>query len=105
MDYSLFMVVVFRPFTHVEYFKQTFSGYQEFADVKQTASGEVANTLFEKIKQVQVNGEGDSQKCLFIGELDPKLLSRPGEDLQLILIKEQTRLRKKIFHICDPYDI
>lgn len=28
-----------------------------------------------------------------------------ADDLQFLILKEQSRLKHKIFHICDPYDI
>jgi hypothetical protein len=33
------------------------------------------------------------------------MLIRGDPSQQLMLIKEQTRTRSKVFHICDPYDI
>jgi len=47
----------------------------------------------------------NAHKRLYIGEIDPKMLIRGDPTQQLMLVKEQTRTRSKVFHICDPYDI
>lgn len=45
-----------------------------------------------------------SRKKLYIGETDPNLLKRK-DDNDMILLKEESKLRTKIYHICDSYDI
>lgn len=77
IDYSLFMIVVLRPFKHVEHFQPSALGVSQFEDVQGADS------------------EAPSTKRLFIGDVHQ----------QLILLMEQTRYRSKVFHnICDAYD-
>lgn len=91
------MIVVLRPFKNVEHFKPRTLGMSHFDNV-QDESG-----TFERVmKKMQ---ERNQTKRLFIGELDSKLFVRSDESIQMMLLKETTRNRSKIFHVCDAYDI
>ena len=90
IDYSLFMIVVLRPFKHVEHFKPSTLGVSQFDDVR----GDDNEAALSK----------QSTKRLFIGDVDPRMLIRGDANQQLMLLMEKTRHRSKIFHICDAYD-
>lgn len=45
-----------------------------------------------------------SKKKLYIGETNPHFLKRK-DAADIILLKETSKLRTKIYHICDSYDI
>lgn len=40
---------------------------------------------------------------MIIGEMDLDLVKR--HDPEIMLLKEQSKLRNKIYHVCDNYDI
>jgi Phosphatidylinositol-4-phosphate 5-Kinase len=105
IDYSLFMIVVLRPFKNVEHFKPQTLGAGTFEEVK---SGE-DNPSIDKAISMMVNYQQqqliNSTKRLYIGEIDSRLFMKGEQHLQMMLVKETTRSRTKIFHICDPYDI
>lgn len=56
IDYSLFMIVVLRPFKHVELFQPSALGVSQFEEVH------------------GADTEAPSTKRLFIGDIDPKML-------------------------------
>lgn len=90
------MIVVLRPFKHVEHFKPQTLGTSAFDQVLPSPE--------EKFGFMHTQTPNQFKK-LYIGEIDPKMLIRGDPTQQLMLIKEQTRTRSKIFHICDAYDI
>jgi len=94
IDYSLFMIVVLRPFKNVEHFKPSTLGVSQFDEVRDQESGSFNS------KQSAVH------KRLFIGEVDQRMIQRTDNSSQpMMLLKEMTKNRTKIFHICDSYDI
>lgn len=82
------MIIVLRPFKHVELFKPQSIGLNHFDEGREELSNQ------EKYS-----------KRLYIGELDARNFSTRGFNQQMMLLKETTRHRSKIFHICDAYDI
>ncbi|CDW74551.1 phosphatidylinositol-4-phosphate 5-kinase [Stylonychia lemnae] len=88
MDYSLYLVVVIKPFREVDFLKQQIHG----------------------LDKLQISSKEDSKlakkyrKHLYIGESDSNLYKKKGEG-NLILVKERTQLRSKAYHVCDSYDI
>lgn len=44
------------------------------------------------------------RKRLYIGFTDPNLLKRKSAD-DIVLLREESKLRTKVYHVCDPYDI
>lgn len=86
MDYSLFMIVVLRPFKNIEHFKPSTLGVSQFDDV---SNGDL---------------EAASTKRLYIGDVDPRMLIKGDPNQQLILVMEKTLHKSKIFHISDAYD-
>lgn len=75
IDYSLFMIVVLRPFKQVEHFQPSALGVSQFEEVHEADS------------------EAASTKRLFIGDVDPRMLIRGDSNQQLILLMEKTRHR------------
>jgi hypothetical protein len=102
IDYSLFMIIVLRPFKQVEHFNPSHLGTSQFEESK---VGEGPG--FDKAISMMVNYQQliNSTKRLYIGEIDPRLFVKGDQHMQMMLLKETTRNRTKIFHICDPYDI
>lgn len=100
MDYSMFMVVVMKPFKKVDYFKHSSLMHMNTTLSANTHNINYGNINFEEMDQIAQGGN----KSLVIGELDPQFIKR-ADDLQFIILKEQSKLKFKIFHICDPYDI
>lgn len=96
IDYSLFMIVVLRPFKHVEHFKPATLGISALDEVREDPN--------KPFLWSATHNPGVTKK-LYIGEVDPRMLIRGDPSQQLMLVKEQTRTRTKIFHICDAYDI
>ena len=68
IDYSLFMIVVLRPFKIVEHFKPSTLGVSTLDEVRNEDRG----SSFSRI----VSSEGSSEKRLFIGEIDQRMLIR-----------------------------
>ena len=95
IDYSLFMIVVLRPFKNVEHFNPSTLGVSNFDEPRDDTGS--FNKFMSQPSQVN--------KRLFIGEIDGRMLIHGHPNQQMMLLKEQTRNRSKIFHICDSYDI
>lgn len=66
MDYSIFLVVVIKPFKNVEYFNENQIVQQEEA----TAS---------KQSPLSFNINTGTNKCLMIGKLDQRYLSKADD--------------------------
>lgn len=92
MDYSLFLVVVIKPIKQIDFIKQVNQGLSIFYE----------NDFQFDMGMQTISTE--SKKRLFIGETDPNLLKRK-DAADIVLLKETSKLRTKIYHICDSYDI
>jgi hypothetical protein len=76
IDYSLFMIVVLRPFKHVDHFKPSTLGTSAFDDMR---------TIPDEQKPFLHTSTAtpiSAQKRLFIGEVDPRMLIRGGDPSQ-----------------------
>eukprot|EP00347_Sterkiella_histriomuscorum_P012367 403368858 len=92
MDYSLFLVVVIKPIKQIDFVKQ------------EKHSLDIFNQHYSYPDMGMQTISSGSKKRLFIGETDPALLKR-RDAADIILLKEQSNLRTKFYHICDTYDI
>lgn len=99
IDYSLFMIIVLRPFKIVEHFVPSTLGVSAFDEVRNNTE-EKAGSFTRTLSLSQ-----QISKRLFIGEVEAKSLLKSDATQQLMLVKEQTKNRTKIYHICDAYDI
>jgi len=75
------MIVVLRPYKHVEHFKPSTLGTSAFDEVK---------ALQEEKPYMHSHSATpiSAHKKLFIGEIDPRMLIRGDPNQQLMLIKE-----------------
>lgn len=89
MDYSVYLIVVIKPFKKVEFVKQAIHGLSVFHDIREDSHS---------------SHHGGSKKKMYIGETNPALLKRKDAD-DIVLLKEKSNLRSKVYHICDSYDI
>lgn len=102
MDYSLYLVIVIKPFKNVEYFIP-----RPIAQGK-TSSQQLTYLDEDKIHFTSV--DSTSYKRLFIGEVDTSKIRSTHmigrrEDHIIMVMKERTKNKQILYHICEPYDI
>ncbi|CDW83708.1 phosphatidylinositol-4-phosphate 5-kinase [Stylonychia lemnae] len=99
MDYSMYLVIVIRPFKNVEYFIP-----------KQIALKNESQNQIDEDKIHFTSIDSTSYKRFFIGEMNiakhqhTRMYGRK-EDSNILVMKERTRNKLMLYHICEPYDI
>jgi hypothetical protein len=80
MDYSLYLIVVIKPYRDVDYIKQSVHGL----DLLQIGSREIMRKASK--------GLNNTKKRLYIGETDPNLYKKKDQG-DLLLVKEKSSIR------------